>query len=178
MAFVDLLTHKLPEVNMSFPFLQVFPSSNSGPLSWACQVKLWELSDLTSGLCDIIATRSVPPGSGDITEARRGFQGWASCPRRAVGPAEAGAATCVHRELAGLARCPRSVLLSRKDSSRKGTHNRTLQKGHLHFLWSKYSEYLPRPLRLGAPPARRLGSPGQRQRGMLCAHIQASGWPR
>lgn len=134
MALADLLAHKVSKVNMSFTFLQVFPTSNGGPLSWAYQVKRWELSDLTSGPCDIIATRSTPPGSGDITEARRGFQGWASCSRRAVGPAEAGAATCVHRELAGLARCPRSVLLSRKASSRKGTHNRTLQKGHLRFL--------------------------------------------
>lgn len=72
-----------------------------------------------------MTTRGAPPGLSDVTEAprvrlQRGFQGWARCSRCAAGPAEAGVAT-YRGELTRLARHPRSVLLSRKASSTKGT---------------------------------------------------------
>lgn len=73
---------------------------------------------------------------------RCGFQGQGRL--RAQLGLQRPAARCMHRSSRGW-RCPRSVLLSCKASSGKGTDSRILHEGHLRPLWRKYPEHLPRP---------------------------------
>lgn len=119
---------------------------------------------------------SLPPTGvchdpGDVTEApRAGLLGLR------VGAAGRGPG-CARRGRSPGPRGPRSVLLPCEARSGKETQDRTWQKGRLRFLWGQYSEYLPRPSKLGALPARPSGSLRRRRR-MLGEDSQASGWPR
>lgn len=134
-AYADLRTHELSKDCMSFTFLQVSSRFNGEPLSWACQGRRWELPDLTSGPVTSLPSRGAPPGPSDVTElpqvhGRRCFQGHKSCCKCAVGPAEAGAATCSGRSLGGLA------VHARCCSSARPTQGREQTTG----LWERATE--------------------------------------
>lgn len=98
MAFVDLQTRRFSKDIVTFT-LRFLYSPRKGPLSWAPQVKLWELPALTSGPCDITAAPRCGscPWRRTSQEPHASPGGWASWARAAapgawLERAEAGAA--------------------------------------------------------------------------------------